>query len=138
MYVCICMRMCMLEKEYNTRNYFPVPKNNDTREVETRTDIKVDMNVPCWFISFFLKHFQQPKHFIMLFNYYVTLSCLYATFHWLIYRVQLSVQPLSTNVLRLTDSRGDSTMPCGFNPQGHGPIIEAEARPISRHYVIIG
>ena len=40
-----------------------------------------------------------------LFNNYVTLSCLYANFHWLIPDVQLSLQPLSVNVLhQLTDN----------------------------------
>ena len=41
------------------------------------------------------------------FNNSVTLSCLYAKFHWLISHVQLSFQPLSVNVLyRLADTRG--------------------------------
>ena len=47
-----------------------------------------------------------------LFNSYVTLSRLYAKFHWLISHVQLSFQPLSVTVLpRVTDSLGDTAVP---------------------------
>ena len=43
-----------------------------------------------------------------LFSNYVTLSCLYGRFRWVISHVQLSYQSSSVNVLRrLTDSRGD-------------------------------
>ena len=43
-------------------------------------------------------------------HFYVTISCLYVKFRWLISHVQRSFQPLSVNVLhRLTDS-----------PKGHG------------------
>ena len=40
---------------------------------------------------------------VCLFNKYVTLSCLYAKFRWLISHVQLSFQPLSG---RMADNRG--------------------------------
>ena len=40
-----------------------------------------------------------------LFNNYLTLSCLYAQFRWLISHVQIRFQPLFVNVLhRLTDA----------------------------------
>ena len=59
-----------------------------------------------------------------LFNNYITLSCFYAKFCWLISRVQLSFQPLSVNFIRrLTDSIGDTAAPVRIKstqaPMGH-------------------
>ena len=50
----------------------------------------------------------------------IVLTCLCAKFHWLIFPVQLSFQPLSINVLRrLTVAKGAWQRLCGFNPHGH-------------------
>ena len=46
-----------------------------------------------------------------LYNNYITLSCLYAKFHWLISHVPLSFQPSLVNVRRLRDSRRDTAVP---------------------------
>ena len=57
---------------------------------------KLKVNISCVFIQIarIRKILGIMKSYTGLFNNYVTLSCLYATFHWSISHVQLSFQPL--------------------------------------------
>ena len=82
-------------RTHNKFNLFFVYRGKKILEINTSRSIKHDV-------------IKQKTKIIKkgLFNNYVTLSCLYAKFRWLISRVQLSPQPLSVNVIHGFNTHG--------------------------------